>query len=105
MYCVLLTLLQVDVRVKRYLTKDLPETDEGVAQWCRDLFTDKVHATHVLDCCVPKSILLYKLLHMLVPKCPTNSCGCVGFNVCRFSSGNCLAVCVWPIRMQCWTNI
>lgn len=35
-------LLQVHVKVKRYLMKDLPETDEAVAQWCKDLFVAKV---------------------------------------------------------------
>ncbi|XP_076915551.1 1-acyl-sn-glycerol-3-phosphate acyltransferase 2-like [Bidens hawaiensis] len=31
----------IDVRVKRHLMKDLPETDEGVAQWCKDIFVAK----------------------------------------------------------------
>lgn len=31
----------VHVKVKRYLMKDLPETDEAVAQWCKDLFVAK----------------------------------------------------------------
>ncbi|KAI3682386.1 hypothetical protein L1987_82332 [Smallanthus sonchifolius] len=31
----------IDVRVKRHLMKDLPETDEGVAQWCKDIFVVK----------------------------------------------------------------
>ncbi|KAJ0715460.1 putative 1-acylglycerol-3-phosphate O-acyltransferase [Helianthus annuus] len=31
----------IDVRVKRHLMKDLPETDEGVAQWCKDIFVTK----------------------------------------------------------------
>ncbi|XP_050228179.1 1-acyl-sn-glycerol-3-phosphate acyltransferase 2 [Mercurialis annua] len=31
----------VHVRIKRHLMKDLPETDEGVAQWCKDLFVAK----------------------------------------------------------------
>ncbi|KAJ0856834.1 putative 1-acylglycerol-3-phosphate O-acyltransferase [Helianthus annuus] len=31
----------IHVRVKRHLMKDLPETDEGVAQWCKDLFVAK----------------------------------------------------------------
>nr|XP_043610714.1 1-acyl-sn-glycerol-3-phosphate acyltransferase 2 [Erigeron canadensis] len=31
----------IDVRVKRHLMKDLPETDEAVAQWCKDIFVVK----------------------------------------------------------------
>ncbi|KAI7733828.1 hypothetical protein M8C21_011699, partial [Ambrosia artemisiifolia] len=31
----------VHVKVKRHLMKDLPETDEGVAQWCKDIFVAK----------------------------------------------------------------
>ncbi|XP_062166730.1 1-acyl-sn-glycerol-3-phosphate acyltransferase 2 [Alnus glutinosa] len=29
------------VHIKRHLMKDLPETDEAVAQWCRDIFVAK----------------------------------------------------------------
>ncbi|KAJ0696339.1 putative 1-acylglycerol-3-phosphate O-acyltransferase [Helianthus annuus] len=29
------------VKIKRHLMKDLPETDEAVAQWCKDLFVAK----------------------------------------------------------------
>ncbi|XP_059462584.1 1-acyl-sn-glycerol-3-phosphate acyltransferase 2 [Corylus avellana] len=29
------------VHIKRHLMKDLPETDEAVAQWCRDIFAAK----------------------------------------------------------------
>ncbi|MBA0800563.1 hypothetical protein Gohar_010989, partial [Gossypium harknessii] len=31
----------VQVHVKRRLMKELPETDEAVAQWCKDLFVEK----------------------------------------------------------------
>lgn len=31
------------VHIKRHLMKELPETDEAVAQWCRDIFVAKVH--------------------------------------------------------------
>ncbi|KAK1412906.1 hypothetical protein QVD17_34502 [Tagetes erecta] len=31
----------VHVKVKRHSMKDLPETDEAVAQWCRDIFVAK----------------------------------------------------------------
>ncbi|KAL8142926.1 hypothetical protein V2J09_015958 [Rumex salicifolius] len=31
----------VHVHIKRHLMKDLPETDDAVAQWCRDLFIAK----------------------------------------------------------------
>ncbi|KAJ9565482.1 hypothetical protein OSB04_001448 [Centaurea solstitialis] len=31
----------VHVKVKRYLMKDLPKTDEAVAQWCKDIFVAK----------------------------------------------------------------
>ncbi|KAJ4971695.1 hypothetical protein NE237_004794 [Protea cynaroides] len=32
----------VHVHIKRHLMKELPETDEGIAQWCRDKFVAKV---------------------------------------------------------------
>ncbi|XP_071720099.1 1-acyl-sn-glycerol-3-phosphate acyltransferase 2-like [Rutidosis leptorrhynchoides] len=31
----------IDVRVKRHLMKDLPESDEAAAQWCKDIFVAK----------------------------------------------------------------
>ncbi|KAL7092839.1 hypothetical protein ACP275_11G007100 [Erythranthe tilingii] len=31
----------VHVHLKRHLMKDLPETDDEVAQWCRDIFVEK----------------------------------------------------------------
>ncbi|KAK9104430.1 hypothetical protein Scep_021274 [Stephania cephalantha] len=31
----------VHVHIKRHLMKELPETDDGVAQWCRDVFIAK----------------------------------------------------------------
>lgn len=34
---------QVHVHIKRHLMKELPDTDEAVAQWCRDIFVAKVH--------------------------------------------------------------
>ncbi|KAB2068233.1 hypothetical protein ES319_A08G017200v1 [Gossypium barbadense] len=32
---------KVVVRIKRYSTKDLPESDQGIAQWCRNRFIAK----------------------------------------------------------------
>lgn len=40
--------LQVHVHVKRHLMKELPETDEAVAQWCKDLFVEKVSIIHLV---------------------------------------------------------
>ncbi|KAK8609263.1 hypothetical protein V6N13_025569 [Hibiscus sabdariffa] len=31
----------VHVHIKRHLMKELPETDEAIAQWCKDLFVEK----------------------------------------------------------------
>ncbi|KAH1258130.1 1-acyl-sn-glycerol-3-phosphate acyltransferase 2 [Glycine max] len=31
----------VHVHIKRHLMKELPDTDEAVAQWCRDIFVAK----------------------------------------------------------------
>ncbi|KAK8554227.1 hypothetical protein V6N13_073160 [Hibiscus sabdariffa] len=41
----------VHVNVKRHLMKELPETDEAVAQWCKDLFVekDKLLEKHVAE--------------------------------------------------------
>ncbi|KAI7996060.1 1-acyl-sn-glycerol-3-phosphate acyltransferase 2 [Camellia lanceoleosa] len=36
------------VHLKRHLMKDLPETDDAVAQWCRDMFVAKVHTLFFL---------------------------------------------------------
>ncbi|TYJ20769.1 hypothetical protein E1A91_A08G019100v1 [Gossypium mustelinum] len=33
---------KVVVRIKRYSTNDLPESDQGIAQWCRNRFIAKV---------------------------------------------------------------
>ncbi|XWS43172.1 hypothetical protein CRYUN_Cryun16bG0080000 [Craigia yunnanensis] len=38
---VLIPRKKVHVHIKRFLMKELPETDEAVAQWCRDLFVEK----------------------------------------------------------------
>lgn len=35
-------LLQVHVHIKRHVMNELPETDEAVAQWCKDIFVAKV---------------------------------------------------------------
>jgi len=32
----------VHVHIKRHLMKELPETDDSVAQWCKDIFVAKV---------------------------------------------------------------
>ncbi|KAL7201345.1 hypothetical protein ACSBR1_033108 [Camellia fascicularis] len=39
------------VHLKRHLIKDLPETDDAVAQWCRDMFVakDKLLDEHIAD--------------------------------------------------------
>ncbi|GMP86942.1 hypothetical protein CsSME_00039518 [Camellia sinensis var. sinensis] len=39
------------VHLKRHLMKDLPETDDAVAQWCRDMFVakDKLLDKHKVD--------------------------------------------------------
>ncbi|GMJ02314.1 lysophosphatidyl acyltransferase 2 [Hibiscus trionum] len=41
----------VHVHIKRHLMKELPETDEAVAQWCKDLFVgkDKLLDKHIAD--------------------------------------------------------
>ncbi|KAL2466146.1 1-acyl-sn-glycerol-3-phosphate acyltransferase 2 [Abeliophyllum distichum] len=41
----------VHVHIKRHLMKDLPETDDAVAQWCRDVFVakDKLLDKHIAD--------------------------------------------------------
>lgn len=41
----------VHVHIKRHLMNDLPETDDGVAQWCRDAFIakDKLLDKHIAD--------------------------------------------------------
>lgn len=33
--------LQIHVHIKRRLMKELPETDDGIAQWCKDVFVAK----------------------------------------------------------------
>lgn len=33
----------IHVYARRYLTADLPETEDGLAQWCRDIFVSKDH--------------------------------------------------------------
>ncbi|KAG6517608.1 hypothetical protein ZIOFF_021004 [Zingiber officinale] len=33
----------VHVHIKRYAVTDLPETDDGLAQWCRDIFVAKAY--------------------------------------------------------------
>jgi hypothetical protein len=42
------TLLQVHVHIKRHVMKNLPETDDAVAQWCKDAFVAKVVTVYVL---------------------------------------------------------
>lgn len=43
-----MTLLQVHVHLKRHSMKELPETDDAVAQWCKDIFVAKViHRGHI----------------------------------------------------------
>ena len=38
----------VHVHIKRRLMKELPETDEAVAQWCKDMFVEKVSIIHLV---------------------------------------------------------
>ena len=40
--------MQVHVHIKRFLMKELLETDEVIAQWCRDLFVEKVSIIHLV---------------------------------------------------------
>ncbi|KAI3811704.1 hypothetical protein L1987_21433 [Smallanthus sonchifolius] len=49
----------IHVKVKRHLMKDLPETDEGVAQWCKDIFVakDDLLDKHKLEDSFPDSEL------------------------------------------------
>lgn len=35
--------MQVHVHIKRYAVADLPETDDGLGQWCRDVFVAKAY--------------------------------------------------------------
>lgn len=71
------------VHIKRHLMKDLPETDEAVAQWCRDIFAVKVPTNPCFKCCthlsnsyvnlkclsyaVGNEIVALKQLHILDP--------------------------------------
>lgn len=41
----MVTPFQVHVHLRRHLMKELPETDDAVAQWCRDQFVVKVSFT------------------------------------------------------------
>ncbi|THF99517.1 hypothetical protein TEA_002969 [Camellia sinensis var. sinensis] len=43
--------LLMHVHLKRHLMKDLPETDDAVAQWCRDMFVakDKLLDKHIAE--------------------------------------------------------
>ena len=38
----LVPLLQIHVHIKRHLMEELPETNSGIAQWCKDMFVAKV---------------------------------------------------------------
>lgn len=40
-------LMQVHVHIKRHLMKELPEDEDAVAQWCKDLFVAKVVAVEI----------------------------------------------------------
>lgn len=42
-------MMQVHVHIKRHLMKELPESDDAVAQWCKDLFVAKVHSVELLQ--------------------------------------------------------
>lgn len=42
--------VQIHVRLQRYDIDALPEDDEGVAAWCRDLFIAKVTPHHARFC-------------------------------------------------------
>lgn len=41
-------IFQLHVHVKRHLMNDLPETDDAIAQWCKDAFVAKVMHTFLL---------------------------------------------------------
>lgn len=41
---------QVHVHMKRHAMSELPETDDGVAQWCRDIFVAKVRSFNYFLC-------------------------------------------------------
>lgn len=36
------------MHIKRHVMKDLPESDDAVAQWCKDAFVAKVVSIHVM---------------------------------------------------------
>lgn len=42
MFSFLFAIVQVHVHLKRHEMKDMPENDEAIAQWCRDIFVAKV---------------------------------------------------------------
>lgn len=35
--------LKVNLQLRRHKMSELPDTDDGIAQWCQDLFITKVH--------------------------------------------------------------
>lgn len=39
--------MQVQVHIKRHLMKELPESEDAVAQWCKDIFVAKVVAVDI----------------------------------------------------------
>lgn len=56
-------ILQVHVQIKRHSMEELPETDSGISQWCKDIFVEKVYfriiVTFPLLCVCNTSIWLY----------------------------------------------
>lgn len=63
-----LCFLQVKVQVKRHLMEELPETSDGIAQWCRDTFVTKVLQSKI------KLEFLKNAMHELIYHISDNDC-------------------------------
>lgn len=50
--------VQVHVHIKRHMMSELPESDDAIAQWCKDIFVAKVCPPRKLVIS-PKAFLLY----------------------------------------------
>ncbi|GAY61111.1 hypothetical protein CUMW_207240 [Citrus unshiu] len=88
------------VHLKRHLMKELPETDDAVAQWCRDMFVAKVSIIEIVQ--IPSGMAVFVLFYtasillLRVPK-SYHLLGLVSF---IFSLPDFFAR-----RMHFWTNI
>lgn len=49
---------QVKVQIKRQKMVELPETDDGIAQWCKDTFVAKVSQERTYFCTTQLKYLL-----------------------------------------------